>query len=557
MRRAYALVVALVLALTGCAALPTSGPVYVTAKPVASDGKVAFRAQSPAQNATPEEIVQGFMAAAAVGFSDYFAVAREFLSDSAVTRWDPRAQVRIYPDAESQSFSRAKTGAVRFTASAQASVDAAGEYQTSATDATIVSEFSLVRNSANQWRIAALDNGVIMPDSLFSTIFRNVSVYFVTPGADALVPVSYYFPEDRAPTAAITALLAGPPSWLTGAVRSAVPKGTSLATPQVDIVDQVANVNLTSEAAGLHDLELARMVAQFKATLKGVGGINSVNVSSGGALLETTASADIPIYPYGQYPLIGLANGEIHESGSGQAGSVALALPAGLTLTALAQSYEQGGPVIGLAERSRAIYSISDAGMARELVRGSGALLPPSTDRFGYVWSGAAKSDGKVFAVPERGGRVLSFQVPVFAGTNLRAIRVSRDGARMMAVADANGVSNVYMLGVVRDADGVPSGFADIAQMGVRLTSITDVAWIDEQTVVVIGTEPGATDAALYTVPIFGPMKRLPGTFVPKSLTAGRGVDSLIVESGGDLLEFDSGAWRKVTPVLSQPAYPG
>ncbi|MGV9195583.1 LpqB family beta-propeller domain-containing protein [Arcanobacterium canis] len=557
MKKLSALLVVFILVLAGCAALPTSGPVYVTAKPSASNGKVGFKAQSPSENATPEEIVQGFLAASAVGFSDDFSVAREFLTQSVASKWNPRVQVRIYPDVDNQSFSRAKSGAVRFTASASATLDTDGEYQSSAPDSTIVSEFSLVRNAQNQWRIAALDDGVIMPDSLFSSIFRSVSVYFLSLNSDALVPVVYYFPEDRAATSALSALLSGPPSWLAGAVKSALPKGTALATPQVDVIDQVARVNLTAEAAGLHDTELGLMAAQVNATLKGLGGISEVQVSSGGAELDMSTSADVPVYPYGQYPLLGMANNEIHERGMRDSGSIAFAVDPALKLTHLAQTYDPHGPVIALGNDSHTIYSISQSGVAHSLISSHSSLVAPSTDRRGYVWSGAIKSDGKILATPVRGGPVMSFAVSALAGTEIVSVRVSRDGTRMVIVGNASGVSSVFVVGILRDANGVPLGFAEAAHMGVRLNTISDVAWVDASTLVVVGVEGGANDPALYSVPIFGPIRRLPGTFIPKSVTAGRGLDSVVAETPDALLEFDSGAWRKITPALTQPTFPG
>ena len=82
--------------LTGCAQLPTrvdikSGPELVA--PEAADFSY-YIPTGPAEGATSQEIVSGFLAAGTGPQNDY-SVAREFLTDEFAQRWNPAGEVLI------------------------------------------------------------------------------------------------------------------------------------------------------------------------------------------------------------------------------------------------------------------------------------------------------------------------------------------------------------------------------------------------------------------------------------------------------------------------------
>ena len=66
--------------LTGCTALPSSGEVHES-RVVATDTNALIEtAPGPVEDASPEEIVRGFLRAVSAGFSDDFETARQFLT---------------------------------------------------------------------------------------------------------------------------------------------------------------------------------------------------------------------------------------------------------------------------------------------------------------------------------------------------------------------------------------------------------------------------------------------------------------------------------------------
>ncbi|MSV52848.1 MAG: hypothetical protein F2898_02735, partial [Actinobacteria bacterium] len=106
--RRCAIFLAATMLLTGCGSLPgsltaqvpTSGPIQQGAQ-VNLDRKDQFIrviARSPRDGMTPTQIVQGFLDASA-SFDGDHAVAREYLTGSANSRWLPRLQVSVYDGA--------------------------------------------------------------------------------------------------------------------------------------------------------------------------------------------------------------------------------------------------------------------------------------------------------------------------------------------------------------------------------------------------------------------------------------------------------------------------
>ncbi|VDG75956.1 lipoprotein LpqB [Actinobaculum suis] len=98
MKRLLGVLVVSALALTGCGTLPRSGSVEVVSPSPTQDSSVSLGAAPPVTDASPEEIVQGFILAAGAGTDGEYAVARQFLTDDAASHWNPRSQVRVYPD---------------------------------------------------------------------------------------------------------------------------------------------------------------------------------------------------------------------------------------------------------------------------------------------------------------------------------------------------------------------------------------------------------------------------------------------------------------------------
>ena len=95
-RRYIAWLIALALLLSACSTLPRSGDVHAVKPSAPADREIVLNAQPPSEDATAEEIVQGFLLASAAGLDDDFAVARQFLTKGAAEKWAPESGASIY-----------------------------------------------------------------------------------------------------------------------------------------------------------------------------------------------------------------------------------------------------------------------------------------------------------------------------------------------------------------------------------------------------------------------------------------------------------------------------
>ena len=98
---ALAAAAAVAVTLTACGALPTSGPVNA-GQPIADDssaGDLVFLPDAPAKDATPQQIVEGFIAAGS-GPRDNWAIAHLYLAPEFSSEWDPREGVAVYDPGE-------------------------------------------------------------------------------------------------------------------------------------------------------------------------------------------------------------------------------------------------------------------------------------------------------------------------------------------------------------------------------------------------------------------------------------------------------------------------
>ncbi|MCI7305480.1 MAG: LpqB family beta-propeller domain-containing protein [Trueperella sp.] len=550
-------IVLVMLVLAGCASLPTSGAPQQVERPSNASGAVVLDPQGPTPGSTPEALVSDFLRAAAAGLSGDFSVARQFLTPEAAARWNPSTEVRIYQDAQNPSISSTRTGAIRVSASALATLDENGRYTEAAPDAILNSEFSLTRDAKGEWRIAVLDQGVVVPSSVFASLYSETTIYFLTPDRGALVPEARWYLTATQATSAVQALLQGPSSWLSPAAHSAIPSEASLTQRGVRVTDGVAQVDLSSEVASMAASDMMAMEAQISGTLLNLPGIQDVKLTSGGAELEFPSKIDLSPYPYATYTLAGLANGspatvsggEVSVEGSG--GS--------LGLTMLATSYNE--PVTrgaALGNGGKGLYSVFFDGSAPVQIASGDKLVGPSIDSRGWVWSGEAASKGELIAVDLASGESKRLSVPYLQGLNVRSLAVSREGSRMAIVTDQKGEVQLNAVSILRDASGTPIEIGAPVRFGQSLVDITDVAWVSEVRLAAVGRQSTSSTSSIHVVGIGTPTTSLAAVDNVVNLTAGRGTDTIVIQDDTNrLFSYDGAGWRLIAEGVASPALPG
>jgi hypothetical protein len=215
MRRALAFVaLALVLALAGCTGLPTTGYVNPGRGPQTDDTQAfAFVPDGPQDDASPTEIVEGFLRAGS-GPADDWATAKLFLAPG--TQWDPRARVTIDRLSDRRATAAQDGTSVAVSLTATAGVDATGAYAPEASGSAETLSFSLARVD-DEWRITSAPDGVVLYEEVFPTVYQTASIAYFDPTYSFIVPDVRWFPRALVASRVATALVDGQPSaWLAG-----------------------------------------------------------------------------------------------------------------------------------------------------------------------------------------------------------------------------------------------------------------------------------------------------------------------------------------------------
>jgi hypothetical protein len=286
-RKLIALLATMVLA--GCASLPTEIDVQAGPELISPTGQEFsyYSPASPAPGASAQEIVSGFLAAGTGPQNDY-SVAREYLSDDFAQRWQPTSQTLIRTG--SPIFRESGSSIQLVDVTVAASLDEHGRYLDSSPAETTTLRFQLVQEDG-EFRIAAAPNLTVVTQPVFSVVFSAFPIYFVDSRYRFLVPDLRWFPSRAStPTKLVTALLAGPSTWLEAAVVSAIPEGTGLTINAVSVDAGVARVDFDANALSADGASRQVMLTQLRSTLLQINGVNQVAISVNDSPQEIQAS---------------------------------------------------------------------------------------------------------------------------------------------------------------------------------------------------------------------------------------------------------------------------
>ena len=182
MRRRFALIACVALALAGCASLPTSSaPTPFDAS--ARDGSgIQFSAEGPSDGSDASTLVSDFLLACAAGPQDDYATARLFLTSASARSWQPENEILVYDTDTaplvSASLDNSAQAEVSVSVLGVASIDDLGVLTRS--NGSIVSRtFTLVREDG-QWRIDAPDNIILISRAALTASYSQANLYFPT-----------------------------------------------------------------------------------------------------------------------------------------------------------------------------------------------------------------------------------------------------------------------------------------------------------------------------------------------------------------------------------------
>ena len=555
-------VVAVLLA--GCSAIPTSGEVYEGDGSAGEPGQIIPQGSLPGQDASPEQILRGFLAATPGGVDSSHQISREYLTAAARSSWEPWRAVTVYRSDPRFSITSTTTSRVVYAVSMSvaATVDVDGLFTETGTQAEREFEFTLERDAAGQWRIDELPHGVLLNQSNFVNLFRPVTLYYPTPDRAFLVPDVRWYARETAPTFAVRALLeSGPAPWLRDAVTTAHLGSTRLEGESV-LVDATgtAVVELSSSFMDLRRTDQALLLAQVEAVLtRGTPGVREIQVQVQGVRITVPPDDTLLRDPAPEGKLLALDEDglvvALEPEGFEPVDDVVQLDPE--ATSGLAQG-TVGFPVVVIDGRRRLVNPRGEE--LSEPWLDARRMVAPSVDRHGWVWTSPETNEGRLL-----GARSLVEDVEVVAewleGREVRSLRVARDGARIVVVSAGEEGVTVDVAAVVRDELGRPQRIGPAHQVGSVLVDASLAVWVDESTLAVLGASSSTTAPAVYNVYVDGltTSRGVPGGGAGVvSIAAGKGDRTLhVATEDGVLWQWRAASWEQVATGVRHPVFPG
>jgi hypothetical protein len=528
------------MALTGCASLPIAGPVRIGPDlvPTTDGDSFYYSPSSPFDGASQTEILNGFIAAGTGPQNDY-AVAREYLSESIRSSWNPNQEVLIQRSSPQVVISDQDTA--ELVVDVAATVDADGKYQVTPLGTGRVLEFSFVLENA-EWRLSAVPDATVLIRPVFDVVFSGYSVFFLDRQKRFLVPELRWFPTTPATgTRLANALLGGPSSWLKPAVVSAIPTGTRLSIDAVTVENGVALVDLTARALVASRADRSLMKSQLEATLSQLTNVSQVAISIERAMQEIVDSDN--------------------ETGELGVRSLAIVGEEGLELLASSQEsiFEAGKNFFGQSELSEIalfgqsgwIATLTDSGVLRtkgdrpgadvEQIDTRAAIAGIEFDSQEYLWSISRATNSEIIATaPSLEQSIVS--ATWLNGQSVRAFAIAPGGSKIAMLVQGPSRTRVLVSAVVRNLTGTPIELAEPIEVAAELADPSSISWIDQITVATVNAASGSTSALLSTI---GGTSRqipaLPGT--RKIVAAGTSSQLYLLTETGELFSYRGSAW--------------
>ncbi|MFG3657174.1 LpqB family beta-propeller domain-containing protein [Streptomyces sp. NPDC047706] len=598
--RAVAYVACGAVLLTGCASMPDGGDLRGVESTPRQETQVRVFPMPPREDATPSEIVQGFLEAL-TSDDPHYATAKQYLTAAAAKTWQPELSTTVLaggPDTEANSAGTRDDGvdfSFRLTGAKVALVDAQQSY--TPTEGSYSRPVHLTRDKkSGQWRIDGLPQGVVMGQSDFQRNYMSVNKYYFSSDAavgaasqPAAVADPVYVRRRVDPmTQVVRSLLNGPTTWLGPVVRSSFPTGTTLRKGVGALTPDDQNrltVPLNDKAARVGPAKCNEMAAQLLFTLQNLTpAVDEIELQAGdtqlcvlnedgAATVAARGSAGRTDYLYfvdAEHRLVRIPAGSRSASAEPVPGELGEGVRA---LRSAAVSREED-TAAGVALDGKALYvgSLASGGSLGEpLVRSTGRtekdrLTTPSWDARGDLWvADRNPDDSRLLVFPEGKGEPVEVEVPRLDG-RIQSVRVAADGVRIALVVEKDGKQSLQVGRIERgDRDQVTgatgTSVLELRAAAPQLEEVTTMSWAGDGRLVVVGREEGGVQQMRF-VQVDGSMPEVPA---PDALTGVKEIAAsedaglpLVAYSVDGIVRLPDGAqWQTVVKDGSAPVYPG
>lgn len=573
-RTLLAAVLALLMTLTACAGLPSESAVKPGLALGPGPGE-PFRIDydGPRAGASQNDIVRGFLRAGA-GFENDHEVARQFLTARLAEKWVPERKVVVHTGETNFTVKHQPPDHVTVGVKAVATVNSQGYYTDLSASAHRSARFTL-QKVEGQWRISALPKGFGLWVSAldFERLYQAFGINYIDPKTRAMVPDVRWFPTGPGlATSLARAQLEPVPAYLRGAVETGVPTGASMAVDAVAIEDGTATLDLNARARDA-DVEHRKMMwAQFLTTLDQSPSVRGLTIRVDDAPLEVQGLSHSPTDP--------------SDVGYGLTAPVdqPALLRSGTELTRVDATRIDLPPVrpksapelpqvpigwIGLAASPSGDQLAAIGGDHKDLGRWEGEtfhmvprfatdLTEPSFGSQNGLWvAGQAGGRSRLWvintitamadAVPQE------VAVPWLGDRQIIDFRMSRTDQRAVIVLHdpKTDLDQVAITAVKRDRHGKPVELTPPKRIGATLISVTDVVWVSDRSVAVLGRTSTRERIRPFVIDIGGQLTPLNPVEGARSITAtGQGGSQglLVVTDRDKILTRAGASWPEYGP---------
>lgn len=535
--------IALVVALAGCVGIPSGGAI-VSGDVIDEDSNLGinFLPPGPTAGASQGDIMRDFIQAATNPQGNY-ETARQFLSSDVRKTWNPDSGVTIRRG--TQGTTTVSGDNIDYTIASSASITASGQYREDQDASNQTLHFEFVQEDG-EWRISALDDGIVLSEDNFDVVFASHALYFFDPTFQYLVPDVRWFPATSTiATRIANALVAGPVSWLTGGVVvSGFPPGTTLGDV-VTVTSGTATVDLSEEARDASDVQKERMRQQLSASLANVSTVSSVAITIGGVPLVVP---DAGVVQAVQQPTVDPAPlVRIDEEFAYVTASTSTPIP-GLSekvidIDATGGTLSPDGNLFA-ARAADGVYAVRSGSTAPLLLDTRQGLVDPTLDVEGFVWSARAAAASSILAFEPNGESHVVATKTLPADARIVSMDISRDGSRIALYLSVGGQARLVVAGIVRQQDNVPIAFGEIVELPVSGFTPLDATWVDDRTVATISRSDD--DAVVTAYEIGGPSVTLGRVSEGVEIVGGNGgTDGIRVRANdGAIFKSRGSTWQ-------------
>lgn len=584
-RWGLAVLCAVLIALAGCGGLPTNDTPRA-GEPVLGQPRqvIQVRPEGPALEATPEQIVRGFLLAN-VSFVDSHEVARAYLTSELASSWVPTSQILIYP--RDYELRETGNGSVEAEAPVEGILDGDGRLSQPSSQGTRTQQFG-VTQVGGQWRISEFpdDFGLWLSVNAFEAQYSTASINYLALSRDEFVPETRWFSRDEGlPTALARALLAPVPTYLADAVRTGVSEETNLVAGAVPLDPATGTATVNLQGAGLTEdpAQVRALYAQFFSTLSQAAGVRSVELQINGqpltaagfsgpvSSLEQVGMSDsdpVPTYAVlrvgqtltavdpGNYALRDLPR-EAREE-------LDLDLPAISTRWMDVAMDKSGAQFAGVDATRSVLWRRAGEDQVERGDIGED-LSAPDFDGYDSLWvAGRSATGPRVWAIDTAEG-ISSLARPVAAPwlepqMRIQSFDVAPGGQRALIVvqdpgADEDSVvaeesdsvtTSVLLSGIVRDQLGRPTGLNEPRAIAPTIESVADVSWASQDSLALLGQQESDDEDQPYLLPIgswLQPLQVEPGARAFVGMPTGEGYKLALVTDDGRVLTPEGAGW--------------